>query len=440
MHQPTFTSQDRIVIIGEQLIDSQQQNPPVGSSWVRRLSDMLIAKEPDNVPTIIDCTTPKARIQTIYQRWEDDVLWHSPTWVLIHPGLSDIWHHIKAEAEHMSPEAAEAALIELVEHTRIRLPDCQFVFIDPIHLNINQDPTWYTGELNEVLKPFCQALGRAAEATGSQHVAIQSIIEKTLREQGELAFGSDEAHPETEGHVLLANQVLVSCGLHANVKPVLLPKQTVLFIGDSITDAGRRTLIHRPYGSGYMRVWKALIGARCPDLTHSLKLINRGVGGNTIRHLAYRWQEDALSQQPDHLVLKIGINDVNSWICNTKHCVGPEEYESFLDELLEKARAQNPSLVIWLISPYFLSRDTYPNSYRSKVTSALPAYIMAMSRMAKKYQAKFVNVHDLFQRQLDHRPSTVFGVGNGEDVVHLSETGIMVIAEALYELMCNIDE
>jgi lysophospholipase L1-like esterase len=65
---------------------------------------------------------------------------------------------------------------------------------------------------------------------------------------------------------------------------------------------------------------------------------------------------------------------------------------------------------------------------------------MAMSRMAKKYQAKFVNVHDLFQRQLDHRPSTVFGVGNGEDVVHLSETGIMVIAEALYELMCNIDE
>ena len=76
---PPFELNDRIVVIGEQLKDSEQENAPDGSSWVRRLNDMLIANNPTDAPEIIDRTTPEARLHTVRQRWVDDVLWYQPT-------------------------------------------------------------------------------------------------------------------------------------------------------------------------------------------------------------------------------------------------------------------------------------------------------------------------------------------------------------------------
>lgn len=64
--------------------------------------------------------------------------------------------------------------------------------------------------------------------------------------------------------------------------------QSLLFIGDSITDAGR-TGQFPPLGPGYVSILRSLAMSRRPEL--SLNFINRGIGGNTIRDLAARWEE-----------------------------------------------------------------------------------------------------------------------------------------------------
>ena len=83
--------------------------------------------------------------------------------------------------------------------------------------------------------------------------------------------------------------------------------QRIVFIGDSITDCGRRD-VRAPYGDGYMSLVRALVTARFPAVP--LTWVNRGVGGDTVRDLAARWERDAVGERPDWLVVMIGINDV----------------------------------------------------------------------------------------------------------------------------------
>ena len=67
--------------------------------------------------------------------------------------------------------------------------------------------------------------------------------------------------------------------------------QTMLFIGDSITDCGRRGA-EMPLGGGYVRLFTELATARFPD--RNIAYINKGIGGNRITDLKERWRDDVL--------------------------------------------------------------------------------------------------------------------------------------------------
>ena len=87
---------------------------------------------------------------------------------------------------------------------------------------------------------------------------------------------------------------------------------TVLFIGDSISDYERK----RPVGEGLRNAWGtsyvacagALLGSVYPEL--ALRVINMGISGNQTRDLIARWQTDVMDLHPDWVCMLIGINDV----------------------------------------------------------------------------------------------------------------------------------
>src|SRR6185369_13335518 len=107
------------------------------------------------------------------------------------------------------------------------------------------------------------------------------------------------------------------------------PKQTVLFIGDSITDCGRRGEA-APLGNGYVRIASELITAKYP--AHGLNIINKGLGGNTVRDLFNRWGDDAMAFKPDWLSIKIGINDLHRTLGGvTDQAVTPEQFADLYD-------------------------------------------------------------------------------------------------------------
>ena len=208
---------------------------------------------------------------------------------------------------------------------------------------------------------------------------------------------------------------------------LIKPKQTVVFIGDSITDCGRRG-DRAPLGDGYVKLANDLITARYP--AHRLN-INTGIGGNTVRDLAGRWHDDVVRHKPDVLSIKIGINDLFSWLNkDPDRSVSPQEFTEIYDRVLDRTRRQTKAGVV-LVDPFFISTERDRSTHRGKVLEHLPAYIRTVHAMAKKSRARLVRTHEQFQALLKNYPPDHFC----PEPVHPYTTGHMVIAHAWLKTM-----
>src|SRR5260370_6524050 len=126
---------------------------------------------------------------------------------------------------------------------------------------------------------------------------------------------------------------------------------TLLFQGDSITDAGRNRSAGAPnqadaLGLGYpLRIASALLEQH-PE--RELHCFNRGVSGNTVPDLDQRWQTDALDLKPDILSILIGVNDY--WhTLNGSYPGTVAHYETGYAALLGRTTAALPAVRLGLL-------------------------------------------------------------------------------------------
>ena len=83
--------------------------------------------------------------------------------------------------------------------------------------------------------------------------------------------------------------------------------KTILFQGDSITDAGRNRENDANLGVGYPTLIKGELGFEEPG---EFCFLNRGIGGNRIVDLYARIKMDIINLKPDVMSILIGVNDV----------------------------------------------------------------------------------------------------------------------------------
>ena len=111
-------------------------------------------------------------------------------------------------------------------------------------------------------------------------------------------------------------------------------QDAIVFVGDSITE-GWHTLKHDFADLG-------------------VKVVNRGIGGDTTPNLVYRLQDDVLSLHPRALVILIGTNDLG------EH-TSPAVIAGNLRVLHERIRAAYPDIPIaWCLVMPRRENDTYP--------------------------------------------------------------------------------
>lgn len=187
-------------------------------------------------------------------------------------------------------------------------------------------------------------------------------------------------------------------------------RQKIVFIGDSITDCGRREA-GTPYGTGYVNLVRSLIQARYPAL--DLTIVNKGIGGNTVRDLAARWQQDVIEEHPDWLSVKIGINDAYRE-------VPLNEYETTLRKLLQQTREETGARFI-MLTPYLIQPDR-SNPERMR----MDRYGAVMSELAQEFAAISVNTQSAFDTVLASTQATDWA----SDRVHPDTPGHAVIALA----------
>jgi len=189
----------------------------------------------------------------------------------------------------------------------------------------------------------------------------------------------------------------------------------ILFIGDSITDAGRRD-DPQGLGLGYVRLVADTYAAR----GDSRPIVNRGIGGDRIGDLRARWDDDVLALAPSILTVYVGIND--TWRrFDQGDPTTATEFEAQYRELLEEARAaHNPRLI--LVEPFL----TPVTEEQREWLDDLDGKREAVASLATEFGAAFVPLHRILTVAAAHHGATAIA----DDGVHPTPLGAELIAES----------
>lgn len=196
----------------------------------------------------------------------------------------------------------------------------------------------------------------------------------------------------------------------------------LLFIGDSITDCGRREDPEK-LGTGYPRLIRDLL--RASDPADAPLVFNTGISGDCVTDLADRWQRDVLNFAPDVLSIKIGINDVWKNLGGENGGVAPERYRIVYQNLLVQVKTLLPECLLVLCEPSVI----WPPQ-PMEGNALLDAYISTVTELAAEFDAEFVvPLHSAFEEAKSARPD----IDWAPDGVHPSSSGQMLIARAWLE-------
>jgi lysophospholipase L1-like esterase len=187
----------------------------------------------------------------------------------------------------------------------------------------------------------------------------------------------------------------------------LKPNLSIVFIGDSITDADRLDPAYRSFGYGYVHFVAYRLLAKYPE--YNLNIINTGISGDTIRDLNNRWEKDCLSHKPDILSVLIGINDVFRQYTGTLDtAVFLDEYQLTYERLLSLVKEKYNCRLI-LIEPFMFCDDKTNPAYKT-----LQQYIHAVRALAEEFDAVLVPLQEL----IDIKITKVSPEKFSDDMVH----------------------
>ena len=194
-------------------------------------------------------------------------------------------------------------------------------------------------------------------------------------------------------------------------------KQTIEFIGDSITDCGRQAPPDEPLGNGYVRIVHQLLQAGYPEL--QLKILNKGISGDRVTSLKARWKPDVLDLDPDWLFIFIGVNDVWRYFDGDREeAVALPEFENIYRQLL-KGASTNSHAQIRLISPFLAETDS-DDPFRKKLCQ----YQEAIDHLGQEFELPVVHLQPAFDWAMLSKPAAYWT----SDRVHPTEEGHMLIA------------
>ena len=201
---------------------------------------------------------------------------------------------------------------------------------------------------------------------------------------------------------------------------VIQDGQTVVFIGDSITDCGRRD-VAAPLGNGYASMVVGLIAAKYPQ--RKIRFVNTGIGGDVATGLRGRWDEDVIAHKPDWVSVLVGINDLHRTLREDPAAVPPAEYRRACTDFLEST-AQRTDAGLILMDPFYMARRPDPGSPEEAVLNLLPEYVAIVTELAGRLGARHVRLHEAFQRVLEHYGAEFLCA----EPVHPNPAGHLVIA------------
>jgi lysophospholipase L1-like esterase len=197
--------------------------------------------------------------------------------------------------------------------------------------------------------------------------------------------------------------------------------QKVVFFGDSITQAGAKP-------GGYIVKMKEALEQK--GMASQFDLIGAGIGGNKIYDLYLRMDDDVLAQNPDVVVIWIGVNDV--WHKATSGTgTDPDKFDKFYSAIINKLLDRHIRVI--LCTPAVIGEKT---DFTNQQDGDMNAYSQIVRNLAQKWHCGLVDLREIFHNyELKNNP------GNKEsgiltlDKVHLNDAGNQLVADKMLEAL-----
>ena len=203
--------------------------------------------------------------------------------------------------------------------------------------------------------------------------------------------------------------------------------ERILFIGDSITDAGRNRADSFDLGNGYPFLVAETLKKLHPEL--GLTFYNRGISGNKINYLEGRWMEDCIALKPTVVSILIGIND--TWHSLFSPSFASEEalaeFEASYRNILVRTKEETDAKIV-MMEPFVLS---YPED-RLSWREDLDPRIQVIRRLANEFADEYIPLDGYLNAtgmKLGYQALT------GDDGVHPTPTGHQHIADAWLQVL-----
>lgn len=217
--------------------------------------------------------------------------------------------------------------------------------------------------------------------------------------------------------VLMHVGLIICCSpfvLKADTKPagkILVEKgQTIAFLGDSITAAGRRN-------GGYCQLVLGGLNKQGLEVTG----VFAGISGHKSNQMLERLERDVLKHKPDWMTLSCGVNDV--W--HGDRGVALEPYKKNITEIV--TRAQAAGVKVMLLTSTMI-REDQGNDLNQKL---LP-YNAFLKQLAKEKKCLLADLNTEMQEALEKFPQDA---RNGKqltsDGVHMNSLGNIMMANGV---------
>jgi acyl-CoA thioesterase-1 len=196
------------------------------------------------------------------------------------------------------------------------------------------------------------------------------------------------------------------------------PSATVLFQGDSITEAGRDYAREENLGKGYAMMVANYFAAE--HVEKKIRFLNRGVAADKIKDLKNRWQKDCLKLEPDIVSILVGINDVigsHFWKSPTSTKSFEENYRTILEQTHDVLGAK-----IVLLTPFMI----YMTKQQLIHKIILNQKTDVVKKLSKEFKTLLVPLDRIFEEATRRRRPTYWS----EDGIHPTAAGHSLIAES----------
>ncbi len=196
------------IILGDSITDCDRNRDDIdsmGMGYPAVVAALIGTQHPQKFKFINEGISGN-RIVDVYARIKRDILNQKPDYLSILIGINDVWHELGDQNGVAAPKF-EKIYSMLIEEIKEELPEIKIFILEPF-----VTPGTATDEHIEYFrtetKLRAEATKRIAEKFGLTFIPLQCVFDEAMTKAPASYWTRDGVHPTTEGHGLIANELV----------------------------------------------------------------------------------------------------------------------------------------------------------------------------------------------------------------------------------------